>query len=934
MPGDESNAARAVVREAEARALSALLAAAESGPAGLAVDGDAGIGKTTFTLEASAIAGAQGFRVLLTRGSPSEVTLAFAALADLLTDVDEAVIDGLAGVQRDALNRILLRGHELPAADERAAGAALHSVLQRLADESPLLVIIDDLQWLDLSSATAVRYALRRMTTPFAVLVTARTGVRDAWGMVPHIELSSPVAVQRISMSPLTLGGIHTLLVSHFGRVPPRPTMRRIHDISGGNPFYALELARAVDDGVPIDRRLPESLAVMVEHRIKHVGPDTADMLLAAACTAAPTVDIVARATGRRADEVIDLLEHEGTSRIVVLTGQSIRFAHPLLASGVYASAEPGRRREMHRRLADVVESPELKARHLASAATSGDETTLTALDVAALAARDQGAPATAAELLELAITLGGDDPIRRLLAARYHFEAGAITAARQHVTAADADLPPGVIRGSVKMLQGAIDGYDGSFTAAVEGLLEGVAEAADMPKLRLQGLMLLGSALAVTGRPREGIEHARKAMACADQIGEPAGKSQARATWVMLSFMYGRGLDSATLHEAFALQSDGDSPYVNLRADAVAAAINAWQGNLATATAQFAELRGACLARGSELDAIWVDQHATMANLWAGNFSAAAHSAAEIALRAEQIGGHHARHFSLTSQAAVAAHTGDEDTARTAATAAIDLAERTGGLGLTVTPRTCLTLLEVSLGNHADALIACEPLLTSFDHEYGTEILVGGWIPEAIEALAAVERTDDAEMLTDALWDNGNRLDRPWMLATAARGRALVHATRGELERAEEAARAALTFHERLPMPLEKARTQLVLGQLQRRQRRRQAATATVAEALHTFESLGARLWQRRAETELTRLAGARENTSLLTPAEERVARHAAAGLSNKEIAAELFLSPKTVEMNLSKVYRKLGIRSRAQLHMRLHGDRENPDSQAAHGR
>lgn len=926
MTGDGTDAPRAVTRETEARALSALFAAAAHGPAGLAVDGEAGIGKTTFTLEASAVAAAQGFRVLLTRGSPSEVRLAFAALADLLTGVDETVIDGLAGVQRDALNRILLRGHELPAADERAAGAALHSVLQRLADEAPLLVIIDDLQWLDLSSATAVRYALRRMTAPFAVLATARSGVRDAWGMVPRLELTNPDAVQRITMAPLTLGGLHTLLVSHFGRVPPRPTMRRIHDISGGNPFYALELARAVDNGVPIDRSLPESLAVMVEQRIKHVGPDTAEVLLAAACTAAPTVDVVARATGRTTDEVIDLIERDGASRIVVLTGQSIRFTHPLLASGVYAAADPGRRREMHRRLADVVKPPELRARHLASAATIGDETTLTSLDVAASAARNQGAPATAAELLELAITLGGDDPIRRLIAARYHFEAGAITAARDHLTAAGSDLPPGVIRASVKMLRGAIDGYDGSFTAAVEGLLDGVAEAADVPKLRLQGLMLLGSALAVTGRPGEGIAHARDAVVCADEIGEPAGRSQARATWVMLRFMYGRGLDAETLDEAIALKSDNDSPYVNLRADAVVAVINAWRGDLATATAQFAELRSICLARGSELDAIWVDQHATMANLWAGDYVAAARSASEIAVRAEQIGGHHAWHFSLTSQAAVAAHTGDQETARATATAAIDLAERTGGLGLTVTPRACLTLLEVSLGNYSAALDACGPLLTNFDPEYGTEMLIGGWVPEAIEALAAVERIDEAEMLTETLWDNGNRFDRPWMLATAARGRALIHAAGGDLERAENAALAALTFHDRLPMPLEKARTQLVLGQLQRRQRRRQAATATVSEALATFEGLGARLWQQRAEAELSRLAGARENASVLTPAEERVARHAAAGLSNREIATELFLSPKTVEMNLSKVYRKLGIRSRAQLHTRLHDMQGKP--------
>ncbi|MEW5808622.1 MAG: AAA family ATPase [Actinomycetota bacterium] len=934
MPGQDTGSPRAVYREAESRALAALLKAAGTRPAGLIVDGEAGIGKTTFSVEATAAATAKGFRVLLSRGSPSEVSLAFAGLADLLANVDETVINGLAGVQRDALNRILLRGHEMPAADERAAGAALHSVLQRLADISPLLVVIDDLQWLDSSSATAVRYALRRMTRPFGVLVTARTGERDAWDMLPWLELATPGAVQRITMSPLTLGGLHTLLASHFGRVPPRPTMRRIHDISGGNPFYALELARAVEEGVPIDRRLPASLAALVEQRVKHISPDAAEVLLAAACTPAPTVEVVARAIGRRPEQVIDVIERDSAAHIVILTGQSIRFAHPLLASGVYANAEPGRRREMHRRLAGVVDSPELTARHLASAATTADEATLTALDVASSVTRGQGAPAAAAELLELAITLGGDTPIRRLIAARYHFEAGAITAARQHASKAGSDLPPGVIRGSVKMLHGAINGYDGSFTAAVEGLSDGVVEAGDEPKLRLQGLMLLASALAVVGRPREGVDCAREAVACADAIGEAAARSQARATWVMLSFMYGRGLDAAALHEALALQSDGDGPYVNMRADAVAAVVSSWQGNLDTATVQFADLRDICLERGSELDAIWVDQHTTMANVWAGDYPAAARAAAEIALRAEQLGGHHAQHFSLASRAAVATYTGDVDTARALAVAAIELAERTGGSGLTVTPRTCLTLLEVSLGDYSAALAACEPLLTRFDPEYGTEIVTTGWLPDAIETLTVLQRVDEAETLANVLWGNGTRLDRPWMLATAARGRALIHAARGDLERAEAAAVTALSFHERLPMPLEKARTQLVLGQLQRRQRRRQAAAATVEEALRAFAALGAPLWQRRAAAELSRLTGGREGTSVLTPAEMRVARRAAAGLSNKEIATELFLSPKTVEMNLSKVYRKLGIRSRAQLHSRLQDPRENPDSRPTHDR
>lgn len=934
MPGNDTEGPRAVPHAAEAEALDNLLTAAASGPAGLVVDGEAGIGKTTFTLHASEAASARGFRVLLARGSPSEVTLAFAGLADLLADVDEAVIDGLAGVQRDALNRVLLRGHELPAADERAAGAALHSVLQHLAASTPLLVVVDDLQWLDASSATAVRYALRRVTQPCGVLVTARTGERDALDMLPWLELSTPGAVRRMTMSPLTLGGLHSLLASHFGRVPPRPIMRKIHDVSGGNPFYALELARAVDKGVPIERRLPASLAALVEQRVKHVGPDAVDALLAAACTPAPTVDVVSRAIGRRPDDVIDVLERDEPARIVLLVGQSIRFAHPLLASGVYAAAEPSRRREMHRRLAEVVDSAELKARHLASAATTADEATLTALDVASATAREQGAPAAAAELLGMAIDLGGDTAVRRLLAARYLFEAGNIASARARLAGTSEQLPPGALRGAVLMLQGALDGYDGSFDAAVNGLSAGIDEVVDEPRLRLQGLMLLAPAMSVAGRTGEGVDVAREAVACADGIGDDASRSQARAVSAGLKFRHGLGLDTAELSEALRLQGDERVIHVNMRADAISALIDSWSGALDRALEQLAVIRQDCVERGSELDTIWLDQHTVIAHLWAGDYERATQIADGMTQHGEQIGGHQALHFALTARALAAAHRGQVDSARAHALRAIELAEQAGGRELAVTPRTCLGFLEVSLGDYPAALRTYETLLSTFHPDDSTELPSAGWLPDAIEALTAVQRVDEAEVLTDTLLDNGNRLDRPWMLATAARGRSLIHAARGDLERAEAAAIAALTFHERLPMPLEKARTQLVLGQLQRRQRRRQAAAATVEEALRTFDDLGARLWQQRAEAELSRLTGSRESTSVLTPAEARVAQHAAAGLSNKEIATELFLSPKTVEMNLSKVYRKLGIRSRAQLHRRLHDSRENPDSQTPDGR
>jgi DNA-binding CsgD family transcriptional regulator len=285
-------------------------------------------------------------------------------------------------------------------------------------------------------------------------------------------------------------------------------------------------------------------------------------------------------------------------------------------------------------------------------------------------------------------------------------------------------------------------------------------------------------------------------------------------------------------------------------------------------------------------------------------------------------MGGRLALVTAWTAQAAAAAYAGREVEARATAKSAIDTAHEIGARQLAKEPTMGLGFFEVSLGNYAAALAVLSPLLDAFDPVHGVEIEGGGHLPDAIEALTGLGRIDEAEPLVDALERIGVERDRPWMLAVGARGRGLVLAARGELEAAQCAVEQAMVHHERLPMPFEQARTQLLLGQLQRRRRHKTAAAATLAEALNTFEDIGTPLWSERARVELGRLSGAGDRPrSGLTPAELRIAHCAAAGLSNKEIAAEQFLALKTVEMTLSKVYRKLGIRSRAQLHSRLDG-------------
>jgi DNA-binding NarL/FixJ family response regulator len=287
---------------------------------------------------------------------------------------------------------------------------------------------------------------------------------------------------------------------------------------------------------------------------------------------------------------------------------------------------------------------------------------------------------------------------------------------------------------------------------------------------------------------------------------------------------------------------------------------------------------------------------------------------------RALLLGGDLPMSVALMLQGLVAAYTGQEHDARRKASEALEICQRCDSPYLvTVWPIATLGFLEVSLGNYQAAIAALEPLLGGITAAPGaTEIYLAGFVPDAAEALIGVGRIDDAEPLIDALENNGTRLDRPWMLAVGARCRAIMLAAHGDLNAATAAVDRAMAEHDRLPMPFERARTQLLLGQLQRRQRRRDAA-ATLHDALQTFEQLGTALWADRVRNEIARTTSRMRRADGLTPAEYRVAELAASGMTNKDIASALFISPKTVEVNLSRIYRKLNVHSRLELYRRF---------------
>ena len=903
--------AAVVSRSTEMRSIAQFFSAAATQPAGLLLEGEAGIGKTTLWLAALQQARTQGFHVLSARAWEAESVLAYGTVADLMADIDAAALTALPDVQRLAVDRVLLHGlGGGPETDQHVVAAALLAVIEALAADAPVIVGIDDLQWLDASSLAVVAFVARRLRGRVGLIATERTEP-DRGSVISWLQLARPDAVDRIRVRALSLGGLHELVSERLGRSFSRPTMVRIAEISGGNPFYALEMARAIET----EPDLPRTLADLVRIRVADLSKDADDALLAAACVAEPTVDLLARVAGTTAERMASLLEEVESRGVIEINGNRVDYAHPLLARGVYVGASAARRRRMHRALAEVVDQPELKARHLALASSRKDPEILRALDDAANAARARGAPAAAAELLDLAIKLGGDTPSRRLRSAGHHFRAGDTDQAHAVLAPGIEQMRPGTLRALALNLLAGIWIYRRSFDAAAEALTDAVRDAEDNAAVLAQTLLMLSFAQANTGEYAEALRNSEEAVSCAEELGIGVLTSQALADWQILSALCGNGFDEESLRRAVELEDpDVDVP-IPFRGHSAAAQVLSWAGRLDEAHEHMQVLRRRCKDRGADSDMLFVAVWDTLINVWRATFAEGGRTADDAMERAEQMGGDHGLVIALTVRGLVAAYTGRVDQARADAHAAIEAAERFGAPLLADWPMMTLGFVSVSLGDYEQALTDLAPLVAAFDQLTCTEIIKAGFVPDAVEAMVALGRGDEARPMIETLERNGSRLDRSWMLAIAARCRAMVLAAAGDVVAAERAAQQAMAEHDRLAMPFERARTLLLLGQLQRRQRQKHGAAATLGESLKVFEMLGTPLWAERARGELGRTTFTRGRVHALTPSEQRVAELAASGMTNRDIAAALFVSAKTVEANLTQIYRKLDIRSRAEL-------------------
>ncbi|WP_260758009.1 LuxR family transcriptional regulator [Mycobacterium sp. SMC-8] len=896
------------------------LASASTQPTGLVIEGEAGIGKTTLWLRQLRQAGEHGFRVLTARVGQAESVMAFAALADLLGDVEENYFTPLPALQRLALDRVLLRaGADGPPTDQRTVAAGFVSVLHALAEDSPVLLAIDDAQWLDTSSRAAVEFAVRRLRGPFGVLVTERCapgeGATAGW-----LRLDRPDGLDRIFVRPMTTGALHALISERLGRPLSRPSMLRIAEISGGNPFFALELAHAMGDGPATgEPPLPATLAEVVRRRIGLLDEPTRSMLLSVACVADATVELLGRAHGISAAEVTERLGPAEASGIVTLEGNRVRFTHPLLANGVYTDAGPTARRAMHRTMGALESQPELKARHLALASASGDDEIFAALDQAADSARARGAPAAAAELVDLAIGLGGDNPLRRIKSAENHFLAGDTAKAAAALGSVDAIEPP-ILRALASSLLATVRMYENQHAEAVALLRGALDDGAGNVAILVQVLLRLSFALNSIGELDDARRYVRDAVKLAEELGVPGITSAALAWSVHVNFQCGHGLDEDALQRAMDLYDSSLDVPIIFRAPFVHALGMSWTGRLDQAHDELTAVRAVCVERGAESDMMAIAGFLAINHLWRGRLADAQTEAAEAVERAQQLGGDDVLIIPMTVRGALAAYAGQVDDARADARWVLGAIANRQASHIADWPGMTLCFLEESLGNHREALQALDVKFLDTGRTPATELMYAWHLPDVIEAMVGTGRLDDAEFLTAALEQNGIEHDRHWMKAVGARCRAMLLAARGDVVGAEQVAHRAMVEHDLLPMPFERARTQLLLGQLQRRLRQKQSAATNLNAAMQTFEELGTPLWARRTQAELARAVVApSEDLSQLTPSEQRVAEMAATGATNKDIAAAMFISAKTVEHNLTKIYRKLGISSRAELGRRI---------------
>jgi DNA-binding CsgD family transcriptional regulator len=800
-------------------------------------------------------------------------------------------------------------------------------VLRILSSGAPVTIAVDDAQWLDSPSAGVLEFCFRRLeAAPVSILLTFRTGDPVPLGL----DRALPDRLGRVRLGPLSLGAIGEILRSRLGVALPRHTMTRLYDACGGNPFYALESARALLEHPRMPRTnepisLPDNLSDLVRRRVRRLTPEVRRVgrLVAASSSRRERLIRVADA-GKESWTAIDQAINAG---ILERDGEVLRFTHPLLRSVLYAEMTPGQRREVHQQLAASAEDVEERAWHLSLGAEGPHEEVAGMLDAAARHAALRGAPEEAAALAEQATRLTAADRTdvardRTLRAADYHFRSGDMARSQELVQSVLAVCPDGPLRARLLLRLATVYYHHSGWPLAEDTFRQAAQEAADDPALRAHAEQELAFARLVAGDLPAGLDWATASLRSAEWSADPHLVAHSLVRIAALEFFLGNGLRPDLLDRAEALDAsaaEDPSGYAALFDPALARGVLLkWCDQLDDARLRLADRYRHALDRGDEASLPFLLYHFSELECWAGNWDAAEQYALEGCRVADESRQQTMKPATLYSLALVRAHRGQVQQARDLAGEALALCDQTGNVPVMQLLLSVLGFAALSIDDHQGAHSHLSRLADVTVASGLGEPGVVKFLPDEIEALAVLGEVGRARSLTQELETRGKALGRRWALATGARCRAHLAAAEGDLEGAQAACEQALSHHEQLPIPFELARTLLIKGMIERRARHKPAARQSLRDALGIFERLGAPLWADKARRELAKIA-ARAMEDGLTETERRIAALVAQGQTNREVASAMFVTENTVQSHVRHIFQKLGVRSRTELAAQL---------------
>ena len=898
-----------VGRATEWSTIEAFLERCIEGPHALVVEGAAGIGKSTLWLDAVVAARDRGFAVHTSRPAETERQLANVVLGDMFQGVGPEELSALPTPRRRAFeSALLMRDDPSQPFDGRALGVAVVTLLPALGAGRPLLLAIDDDQWMDPSSAATLSFALRRLQAHRASLLVSRRSPE-----APAIALEEafpPASIERLAVGPLSVGALHAVLRERLGAAFPRPMQLRLHEASGGNPFYALELARAQSSNPSGDGTaplaVPPSLERVLEARLATLDDETQGaLLLIAAHGRFPAGFLRAMSV---APDCVDRARRAG---VIEIAAGVARFTHPLLASAIYHGATDEDRRDAHGRLATVVEDPVHRARHLALGADAADSGLAATIESAANLARDRGVSIAAAELADHALRLTpsdlADDRHRRAAAAaRAHSAAGDGTRARTIAADLLAAAPPGRARAEALVLASDLEAP----ATAVAMLEDALAEAANTPELQAT----IHAGLAENGyfglRDRAAYveRHAKASLRLAERLDDDAVRVNALSILALNRFNSGRRGALALAERAYRLAARLKDPQLQQKAGWSVGHVLTWVGDTDRARDWLERQLGDWTDRDERARAaiLW---YLALVELWAGRWSLAS----DYAEQSLEINAQYRVEspFDFFPSALLALHKGAFERARSISERALSMGGEAQALKAYF---GIVGACDVWSGAPENAIANFKRAEHAADAAGSEDPSMRHWLPDYVEALLLLGRIEEAADLTSGWELAARRLGRNRVLAQAVRCRGLIAAARGDIPTAIGLLEEAVSRHQAVADPFGQARAELALGANRRRAQQKRSARDALEAAVARFEELGAASWVTIARSELARIGG-RSRLTGLSPSELSVAALVAEGRTNREIASTLSLGERTIASHLTSIYAKLGIRSRTEL-------------------